>query len=107
MPSLLPGHLPCTSTAPGGFSSQEEGAGAETLLPPGWEDLPGSPALSPGTKETTCPVLSTALLGITPQVLRHKDAALGGLIASSSLCSCGKCQTHLKALLCWSRRDMG
>lgn len=45
--------------------------------------------MSPGTNETTCPVLSTAPLGMTPQVLSNKDTAPGNLIASSSLCSYG------------------
>lgn len=47
------------------------------------------------------------MLGITPQVLRHRDTALGSLIASSCLCSRGKCQTHPRPLLCWSRKDVG
>lgn len=81
--------------------------GVETLLPPRLEDPPGSPALFAGTNETTRPVLSTALLGVTPRVLRHKDTALGSFIASSSLCSRGKCQTCPRALLRWSRKDVG
>lgn len=113
--SRLIGHLPCACTAPGALSWQEEDVRVQTLLTPcsdhaassvggstrvrsavprhrrnNPEDPPGSAALSLGTEETTRTALSTALLGITPQVLRHKDIVLASLTASSSPCSGGK-----------------